>query len=159
MIICCFSSMGWTYTTTASWYGPGFHGRLAANGKPYNMFALTAAHKTLPFGTKVKITNLENKRSVKVVITDRGPYIYGREFDLSYKAALVLGLFKEGVGPVKIKILGKRSKFYSYRVRKGNTLWKLFGPKWITIAWINNITPIQLKAGTKIIIPYDWEVL
>lgn len=70
----------------ASWYGPGFHGRTTANGEKYNMYALTAAHKTLPFGTKVKVTNLNNKKSVIVRINDRGPFKPGRIIDLS-KAA------------------------------------------------------------------------
>ena len=72
--------------TKASWYGPGFHKRLTANGERYNMYALTAAHKELPFGSVVKVTNLENNKSVIVRINDRGPYIGGRGIDLS-KAA------------------------------------------------------------------------
>ena len=70
----------------ASWYGPGFHGRTTANGEKYNMHALTAAHKSLSFGTKVKVTNLKNKKSVIVRINDRGPFKPGRVIDLS-KAA------------------------------------------------------------------------
>ena len=72
--------------TKASWYGPGFHKRLTANGERYNMYALTAAHKELPFGSVVKVTNLDNNKSVIVKINDRGPYVGGRGIDLS-KAA------------------------------------------------------------------------
>lgn len=70
----------------ASWYGPGFHGKRTASGAIYNMYALTAAHKSLPFGSTVKVTNLENKKSVVVKITDRGPFTRGRVIDLSKKA-------------------------------------------------------------------------
>lgn len=70
----------------ASWYGPGFNGKRTASGAIYNMYALTAAHKTLPFGSKVKVTNLTNKKSVVVKINDRGPFTPGRVIDLSKKA-------------------------------------------------------------------------
>ena len=72
--------------TKASWYGPGFHKRLTANGERYNMYALTAAHKELPFGSVVKVTNLDNNKSVVVTVNDRGPFHGGRGIDLS-KAA------------------------------------------------------------------------
>lgn len=74
----------------ASWYGPGFHGKRTASGAIYNMYALTAAHKTLPFGSKVKVTNLENKKSVVLKITDRGPFTPGRVIDVSKKANQLL---------------------------------------------------------------------
>lgn len=74
----------------ASWYGPGFHGRLTANGERYNMHALTAAHKTLPFGTEVKVTNVKNGKSVVVRINDRGPFAKGRTIDLSKAAHLMI---------------------------------------------------------------------
>ncbi|AWT49972.1 septal ring lytic transglycosylase RlpA family protein [Psychrobacter sp. YP14] len=70
----------------ASWYGPGFHGKRTASGAIYNMYAMTAAHKSLPFGSKVKVTNLKNNKSVVVKITDRGPFAPGRIIDLSKKA-------------------------------------------------------------------------
>jgi rare lipoprotein A len=76
----------------ASWYGPDFHGKLTSNREIYNMHALTAAHKTLPFGTYVRVTNLNNGKSVVVRINDRGPFIKGRIIDLSYAAARKLGL-------------------------------------------------------------------
>jgi len=70
----------------ASWYGPGFHGKKTASGAIYNMYAMTAAHKSLPFGSKVKVTNLNNNKSVVVKINDRGPFKPGRIIDLSKKA-------------------------------------------------------------------------
>ena len=91
----------------ASWYGPGFHGRLTANGERYNQNGLTAAHKNLPFGTRVRVTNLNNGRSITVRINDRGPYARGRIIDLSKGAALVIGLMGSGVAPVQIEILGR----------------------------------------------------
>ncbi len=90
----------------ASWYGPKFHGRKTASGEPYNMHALTAAHKSLPFGTLVRVTNLENGKSVVVRINDRGPYVAGRIIDLSYAAAKKIGLDKIGVAKVRLEIIG-----------------------------------------------------
>ncbi len=89
----------------ASWYGPGFHGRLTANGETYNQNAMTAAHKSLPFGTLVRVTNLNNGLSAVVRINDRGPYIHGREIDLSAAAAQVVGAVQSGVAPVRMEIL------------------------------------------------------
>ncbi|CAA6809763.1 MAG: Rare lipoprotein A precursor [uncultured Sulfurovum sp.] len=93
-----------------SWYGKKFHGRKTANGERYNMYAYTAAHKTLPFGTVVKVTNLRNKRSVTVRINDRGPYIRGRIIDLSYLAAKKLGYVNKGVTKLKVKVLYREKK-------------------------------------------------
>lgn len=91
----------------ASWYGPGFHGRRTANGERFNQNALTAAHKSLPFGTRVRVTNLRNGRSVTVRINDRGPYSGGRVIDLSAQAAKVIGLYHSGTAPVSLDILGR----------------------------------------------------
>jgi rare lipoprotein A len=91
----------------ASWYGPGFHGRLTANGEVFNQNALTAAHRSLPFGTRVRVINENNGRSVVVRINDRGPFIGGRVIDLSAAAADVLGIKSSGVAPVKLEIIGQ----------------------------------------------------
>ncbi|MGY0399369.1 MAG: septal ring lytic transglycosylase RlpA family protein [Ostreibacterium sp.] len=88
----------------ASWYGPGFNGRRTANGEIYNMYAMTAAHKTLPLGTKVQVTNLSTGKKVIVRINDRGPFHGGRIIDLSKKAAQKLGVIKQGSVRVHIKI-------------------------------------------------------
>ena len=87
----------------ASWYGPKFHGKLTANGEIYDQMALTAAHKTLKFGTLLKVTNPKNGKSVIIRINDRGPYVGNRELDLSKGAAMKLGLIKRGVAMVKIQ--------------------------------------------------------
>jgi rare lipoprotein A len=89
----------------ASWYGPGFHGALTANGERFNQYAYTAAHRSLPFGTQVRVTNLNNGRSVVVRINDRGPFIGGRVLDLSQGAAQVIGVIGSGVAPVRMDIL------------------------------------------------------
>lgn len=91
----------------ASWYGPGFHGRQTANGERFNQNALTAAHRTLPFGTRVRVTNLNNGSSVVVRINDRGPFSRGRIIDLSAGAARAIGLQRSGVAPVSIEVLGR----------------------------------------------------
>jgi rare lipoprotein A len=89
----------------ASWYGKPFHGRLTASGERYNMYSMTAAHRTYAMGTILKITNLDNKRSVKVRINDRGPFYSSRDIDLSYAAAKKLGIVKKGIGRIKIEVL------------------------------------------------------
>lgn len=95
-----------TQAGLASWYGPGFAGRLAANGEVFDPNQMTAAHLNLPFGTKVEVTNLDNGRSVEVEITDRGPFIGDRIIDLSTAAARTIGLLQQGVGLVQLRILG-----------------------------------------------------
>lgn len=94
-----------TQTGVASWYGKSHHGRTTANGEKFDMEALTAAHRTLPFGTIVKVTNLTNDRSVTVRINDRGPYAAGRIIDLSARAARDLGIAEDGVARVRIEQL------------------------------------------------------
>lgn len=101
-------------TGMASWYGPGFEGAMSASGEPFNQHALTAAHRTLPFGTIVQVTNLDNGRTVSVRINDRGPFSGGRVIDLSTGAARVLGLIQSGVAPVRIEVRDSR------RVASGN---------------------------------------
>ena len=88
------------YPAVASWYGPGFHGRTAADGSRYDQYAFTVAHKTLPFGTII-IVEYEGRR-VPALVTDRGPFIDGRDFDLSYGVALRLGVVKAGVVEVTV---------------------------------------------------------
>ena len=87
----------------ASWYGPGFHGRKTANGEIYDQMSFTAAHKSLKFGTLLKITNQKNNKSVVIRINDRGPYIQGRDLDLSKAAALELGMVRKGVARIKVE--------------------------------------------------------
>ena len=99
------ASVAQTISGAASWYGPKFHGRQTANGERFNMDALTAAHRTLPFGTKVRVVNPDNGKAVVVRINDRGPYAGHRVIDLSRKAAQSIGLMRKGVGKVKIEVL------------------------------------------------------
>ncbi|TVP69325.1 MAG: septal ring lytic transglycosylase RlpA family protein [Leptolyngbya sp. LCM1.Bin17] len=94
-----------TLTGMASWYGPGFHGRRSASGEVFDQNALTAAHRTLPFGTQVRVTNLNNGRQVVVRINDRGPFSGGRVIDLSAAAASSIGLRSSGVGRVRLEVL------------------------------------------------------
>jgi rare lipoprotein A len=91
----------------ASYYGKGdgFAGKLTASGKPFDPHKLTAAHKTLPFGTKVQVRNLKNDKIVIVEINDRGPYTHGREIDLSYAAAKQIAMVDEGIAKVELTIL------------------------------------------------------
>lgn len=98
-------------TGFASWYGPGFHGRRAANGSRFDMNALTAAHRTLPFGTKVRVSNTRNGQACVVTITDRGPYIGNRIIDLSKAAAAALGMLSSGVSRVSLEVLSLTSRW------------------------------------------------
>jgi len=97
-------------TGKGSWYGKKFQGRLTASGEPFNMYDLTAAHKTLPFNTMVEVTNLRNNRKVIVRINDRGPYAKGRIIDLSYLAAKKLGYANKGVAKLKLRVLYRQKK-------------------------------------------------
>lgn len=90
---------------TASWYGPGFHGRMTANGERYDMNEMTAAHKTLPFGTRVRVTNQQNGKSVIVRINDRGPYVGSRVIDLSRSAAQKIEMIGTGTAKVSLQVL------------------------------------------------------
>ncbi len=94
--------VGW-----ASWYGPKFHGRRTSSGEVFNMYDLTAAHLALPLGTRVMVTRLDNGRSAKVRINDRGPFVKGRILDLSYAAARVLHMEKVGVARVRLEVLDR----------------------------------------------------
>tara|TARA_Y100000590_G_scaffold437521_1_gene559266 strand:- start:48 stop:497 length:450 start_codon:yes stop_codon:yes gene_type:complete len=89
----------------SSWYGPNFHGKLTANGEIYDMYGTTAAHKTLPLNSIVRVTNLENNKSLILKINDRGPYVGDRILDCSYGAAKKLGFDKQGTTSVEIKVI------------------------------------------------------
>ena len=89
----------------ASWYGKDFHGRPTASGEIYNMYGYSAAHKTIPLGSTVRVTHLGNGRSIVVPINDRGPFVGDRIIDLSYGAARHLGMVKEGIAKVRVEVL------------------------------------------------------
>ncbi len=99
---------GFVQEGIASWYGKKFHGRKTSNGEIYNMYAMTAAHKTLPLGIFVRVTHLNTGRQVIVRVNDRGPFVAGRVIDLSYSAAQQMGIVGPGTGPVRVEALGYR---------------------------------------------------
>jgi rare lipoprotein A len=94
-----------TLQGVASWYGYPHHGRLTASGRRFDMYELSAAHRTLPLGTRLRVTNLRDGRSVIVTVTDRGPSVQTRVIDLSYAAARELGMLSSGTAPVQLEIL------------------------------------------------------
>lgn len=111
----------------ASWYGKDFHNKATASGLAYDMYTFTAAHRTLPIGTVVKVTDQNNGKSVMVCVTDRGPFVRGRIIDVSYAAASKLGLHKRGVGNVKLEVVSdengaplKKDKAYFIKYASGS---------------------------------------
>ncbi|OGW40332.1 MAG: hypothetical protein A2Y97_10400 [Nitrospirae bacterium RBG_13_39_12] len=95
----------------ASWYGSDFQGKPTSSGEIFNMYALTCAHKEYPFGTRLKVTNISNKKSVSCLVNDRGPFVEGRDIDLSYAAAKEIGLIGHGVCDVTIEYLGRDTSY------------------------------------------------
>jgi rare lipoprotein A len=116
-----YAHIGDSFVGTASWYGPDFHDKKTSNGEIYNMYALTAAHKTLPMNTVVKVTNLENGLSTIVRINDRGPFVKNRIIDLSNKAAYQIDMVKKGTAKVKLEILGFNGKIATTLKEKSQT--------------------------------------
>jgi rare lipoprotein A (peptidoglycan hydrolase) len=104
-IIGCSKEPTHSLQGVASWYGYPHHGRITASGRRFDMHELTAAHRTLPLGTRLRVTNLIGGRSVIVTITDRGPFVKNRVIDLSYAAARQIGMLSSGTAPVQLKIL------------------------------------------------------
>lgn len=100
------ANIGDTFEGIASWYGPDFHSKKTSNGEIYNMYDMTAAHKTLPMNTVVRVNNLENGKSIIVRINDRGPFVKGRIIDLSNKAAHEIDMVRKGTAKVKVTVLG-----------------------------------------------------
>ncbi len=121
----------------ASWYGPNFHAKKTSNGETYNMYAMTAAHKTLPMNTMVKVENLDNGKSTIVRINDRGPFVTGRIIDLSNKAAHHIDMVKKGTAKVVVTILGFNAKIAQTRKERQ------------AVAMVNNYL-IQVGAFSKI---------
>lgn len=134
------ASKGYQETGMASWYGAKFHGRKTSNGEVYDMYAMTAAHKTLPIPSYVRVTNLKNQRSVVVRINDRGPFHENRIIDLSYTAAVKLGIQKMGTGFVEVTALdveepGKvaQKKFSQYNNKKYQNFFYSLG---LLLVWL-----------------------
>ncbi|HBE93956.1 MAG TPA: septal ring lytic transglycosylase RlpA family lipoprotein [Desulfovibrio sp.] len=105
---------GYSEVGVASWYGDDFHGKKTASGDVYDMYAVSAAHKTLPLGTVVRVTNLQNGRQVDLLVNDRGPFVDGRIIDLSYGAAQQLGSARQGIAKVRVTAIGSYSAPSSY---------------------------------------------
>ncbi|MDH3240591.1 MAG: septal ring lytic transglycosylase RlpA family protein [Alphaproteobacteria bacterium] len=103
----CVPARAFRQEGTASWYGRPYHGRRTASGQIYNMHDFTAAHRNLPFGSRIRVTNKRNGRSVLVTVNDRGPFIRGRIVDLSYRAARALQFVRAGLVPVRIERVGR----------------------------------------------------
>jgi rare lipoprotein A len=125
----------------ASWYGKEFHGRKTSNGEIYDMHAMTAAHKTLPFGTYLSVCNLENNRKIEVRINDRGPFVRGRILDLSYMAAKKLGIVGPGTAEVEIVALGAMDQ----SKRPGST-----GRSYIPVNYYQGNFTVQIGAFSQV---------
>ncbi len=113
------TSQGYSEVGVASWYGEDFHGKLTANGQVYDMYGVSAAHKTLPLGTKVEVTNLENGRRITLVINDRGPFVGDRLIDLSYGAAKALDMVNQGLAKVRIQAVGPAVGVHTAKAKTG----------------------------------------
>ena len=132
---------GFSQRGKASWYGRKFHGRKTSNGEIYDMHAMTAAHKTLPFGTYVSVCNLENNRKIEVRINDRGPFVRGRILDLSYTAAKKLGIVGPGTAEVEIVALGAMAQ----PKRSGST-----GRSYIPVNYYQGNFTVQIGAFSEV---------
>ncbi len=117
----------------ASWYGSKFHGRQTASGEIYNMYSMTCAHKNFPFGTRLRVTYLRTNKSAIVTVNDRGPFIPGRDLDLSYAAAKAIGLSEAGVGRVRIQHLGRNMRYV-----------KRIGP----VSSVSSVGPFTIQVGS-----------
>lgn len=135
----------------ASWYGPRFHGRKTANGEIYDMHDFTAAHLTLPLGTVIRVTNVENDRTTLVRVNDRGPYIEGRILDLSYSAAKALGVLGNGTANVKVEVVeGIRltDSALTQNVLSHNYEFAAIKDLLTTTAFAHDMQPLVVDAGT-----------
>ena len=115
-------------TGIASWYGAQFHGKLTANGEDYDMNALTAAHRTLPMPSFVRVTNLENGRSLVLKVNDRGPFAKGRIIDISRRGSQLLGFQKQGTARVRVQILADQSRAIAARMQNQDQLARVGSP-------------------------------
>ncbi|MGJ3260810.1 MAG: septal ring lytic transglycosylase RlpA family protein [Rhodospirillales bacterium] len=115
-------------TGIASWYGAAFHGKLTANGEQYDMNALTAAHRTLPMPSFVRVTNLENGRSLVLKVNDRGPFAKGRIIDISRRGAQLLGFQNQGTARVRVQILADQSRAVAARLQNRDELARVGSP-------------------------------
>lgn len=117
----------------ASWYGTKFHGRLTSSGEPYDMYAMTAAHKSLPLPSYVRVTHVGNGRSVVVRVNDRGPFVGDRIIDLSYAAAVRLGMHVEGTALVDVELVGPGATTAAAGAAPATTATAVTGPVWLQV--------------------------
>ena len=134
------ANIGDQFDGVASWYGPDFHDKKTSNGETYNMYDMTAAHKTLPMNTVVKVDNLENGRSIIVRINDRGPFVRGRIIDLSNKAAHEIDMYRKGTAQVKITVLG-----YNGEIENKNAPYVENATSSVKNERIDVIDPLEIK--------------
>ncbi len=132
----------------ASWYGPDFHGKPTASGEIYDMYANTCAHRTLPFGTRVGVKNASNGKESECIVNDRGPFVAGRDIDLSYATARDIGLVKAGVGTVMLDVRDRdRSYIKSVRIQTSERK----GPFIVQVgSFSESINAVRLKLALKI---------
>lgn len=129
----------------ASWYGADFHGRPTSSGETFDMYKKTCAHKEYAFGTKLKVTNLANKKAVECVVNDRGPFVEGRDLDLSYAAAREIGVTGPGTAKVVLEVNGRDNAYIRKVTVQTNAL---TGPFAIQIgSFTENLNAIRLKAA------------
>src|SRR5512134_1016300 len=133
------------FFVVASWYGPEFQGRPTASGETFDMHAMTCAHKEFPFGTRLRVTNAVNGKSVECVVNDRGPFVKGRDIDLSLAAAQKIDLIGSGTGPVVVEVQG-RDASYIKTVKVQSNVKK--GPFAIQVgSFTESINAVRLKAA------------
>lgn len=150
-------NVGDKFRGIASWYGPNFHAKKTSNGETYNMYALTAAHKTLPMNTVVRVDNLENGKSVVVRVNDRGPFVDGRIIDLSNTAAHEIDMVRKGTVRVKITVLGYNGEIQNYNAPIKQAYKKAFVPKKVTQV-VKSITPMKIEEKTIVHNNYNLQV-
>lgn len=131
-------------TGIASWYGPDFHGKKTANGEIYDQNEMTAAHRTLQMPSFVRVTNLENGRSVVVRVNDRGPYLRGRVIDVSKRAAHLLGFINQGTARVRVEVLEQESRKVAEAARRGMDTSRM------TVADMGRIQPAAITRGMQV---------
>lgn len=145
------------FTGIASWYGPNFHAKKTSNGETYDMYDLTAAHKTLPMNTVVRVDNLQNGKSVVVRVNDRGPFVDGRIIDLSNTAAHQIDMVKHGTARVKIKVLGYNGEIQNYNAPVQHAYKEVVKPKEV-VQVIQPVAPIKIEETTIVNDNYNLQV-
>ena len=146
------------FTGIASWYGPNFHAKKTSNGETYNMYDLTAAHKTLPMNTVVRVDNLENGKSVVVRVNDRGPFVDGRIIDLSNTAAHKIDMVRKGTARVKVTVLGYNGEIENYNAPIKQAHMEVSKPKNVIEKTVTPMTGVEIKEKTIVNYKYSLQV-